>query len=83
MTLKVGGLYATITERLVHITHVEFSDNRTDDGYYRGVLDTPSHFASSASIWYQNGKYVSTADFHVFDLVEEVTDPVILAFYQK
>lgn len=81
MILEVGGLYWTktrddvvlITSYAKHETTYKFKGSFVMRPYYHSYFDK----------WTYSGEFSASFDYGQYDLVEEVTDPVILAFYQK
>lgn len=80
MTLKIGGFYRT--RHGLYLVRIEMFIDYSFDLDYHGHVVSPFNSGPNAIYWTKYGKYHQTKD-HAFDLVEEVTDPVILAFYQK
>lgn len=86
MKLKVGGLY--ITRNGLYIVHIEMFSNSFLEYNYRGHIINPTDslrltlsWAQVTLSWTQDGKYDIKDISHDLNLVKEITDPVILAFY--
>lgn len=76
MKLKVGGLYLTKNGHMVKIT--EYAADAQIHYDFQGwfVKSTDPH----SDIWTENGAYDINGPYSL-DLIEEITDPVLLAFY--
>lgn len=85
MTLKVGGFYRTREGQ--DLVHIEMFIRFIKYGY-RGHIVSPINsqlialsWTQVTLSWTQDGKYGIKDGHDYLDLVEEITDPVILAFY--
>lgn len=81
MTLKVGGLYWTKT-RDTFVLITEHDARATATYKFKGRFVMSPYSNPDFDQWTDSGEFnADSAYAHSYDLVEEVTDPVLLAFY--
>lgn len=79
MEIKVGGLY-WVRDRVDIVLMTIYDDPHKTRYPFRGQFKK-IHNVDGWTAFGQFSPYLSYK--HAYDLVEEVTDPVLLAFYQK
>lgn len=78
--IKVGKIYKTRNSKL--LVKITIREPKNQLYLFKGIVLNLSLGKRNGVTYYKGGRYYPRSR-HPFDLVEEVTDPVILAFYQK